>query len=83
MGIVAVGAALGAILHPIMLNRLFHGPVGFHNGVRISAAMNSVLLIIANLVMRTRLPPRKAGAAFPLREFMRDPAYLFCVIGCE
>ncbi|KAG6861147.1 hypothetical protein C0995_003415 [Termitomyces sp. Mi166 len=81
MGIVAVGAAVGAVLHPIMLNRLFHGSVGFHNGVRISAAMNTVLLIIANGCMRTRLPPKKTGSALPFLEFMRDPAYLFCVIG--
>ncbi|KAF5384257.1 hypothetical protein D9615_003436 [Tricholomella constricta] len=77
MGIVAVGAALGAVLHPIMLNRLFHGPIGFHNGVRISAALNAVLLGIANAMMRTRLPPKKTGPAIPLVGFLRDPPYIF------
>ncbi|KAG6829972.1 hypothetical protein H0H92_002777 [Tricholoma furcatifolium] len=79
MGLVAAGSALGAVLHPIMLNRLFHGSVGFHNGVRISAAMNATLLIIANALMRTRLPPHKTGAAIPLRKFLHDSAYLFCL----
>ncbi|KAI0699022.1 MFS general substrate transporter [Cytidiella melzeri] len=50
MGIVATGASVGGIIHPIMLNQLFQGKVGFHNGVRISAAMNGFLLIIANII---------------------------------
>ncbi|KAF9460408.1 MFS general substrate transporter [Collybia nuda] len=80
MGIVAAGSALGAVIHPIMLNRFFNGSLGFHNGVRVSAAINTFLLIIANFMMRTRLPARKTGKAIPIVEFARDPPYVFVVI---
>jgi len=80
MGIVSAGSAIGAALHPIMLNHLFHGPLGFHNGVRVSAAFNSFLLIGSNLVMRTRLPPKKEGSAIPIFDFARDPPYVFAVL---
>ncbi len=41
------------LVHPIMLNNLLHGRLGFAWGVRISALFNLVLLIIANLLMTT------------------------------
>lgn len=82
-GVGADSAALGSIIHPIALNRLFSNPaIGFHNGVRISASLNTVLLIIANFIMRTRLPPKPAGGvAVPIKEFCRDSAYVFKVMG--
>ncbi|KAF8624710.1 hypothetical protein AX17_007041 [Amanita inopinata Kibby_2008] len=80
MGIVAAGSALGAVLHPIMLNKLFNGHVGFHNGVRISASLNVFLLIIANLITRTRLPPAKSRPRLPLLDFIRDPPYMAMVL---
>ena len=55
----------GAIVHPILLNHLFDGNVGFHNGVRISATLNTILLLIAFALMRTRLPPKEAQT-FPV-----------------
>ncbi|TFK32270.1 monocarboxylate permease [Crucibulum laeve] len=82
MGIVSAGSALGAVIHPIMLNKLFNGPVGFHNGVRISAGLNVALLIIALLIIRTR-PPRKqadTGKNFPIIHFLRDVPYAVTVI---
>ncbi|KAF9011756.1 hypothetical protein BDQ17DRAFT_1344765 [Cyathus striatus] len=51
----------GAVVHPIMLNQLINGSVGFHNGVRISAALNVFLLIIASFIMRPGLPPAAPG----------------------
>ncbi|KAG5635891.1 hypothetical protein H0H81_009752 [Sphagnurus paluster] len=81
MGVVAGGTALGAVLHPILLNHLFYGPMGFHNGVRISAALNTSLMAIANLMMKTRLSPRQTGATIPLVQFSRDPPYVLVVIG--
>lgn len=79
MGIVASASSLGGIVHPIMLNQLIHGPVGFAWGVRISAFLNLVLLIAANLLMRTRLAP-KAAQTFSQQfaywcGFFRDVTY--------
>ena len=71
----------GAITHSIMLNRFFNGPVGFHNGVRISAALNVCLLLIANITCKTRLPPRKTENRLRLKDFICDPPYVLLIIG--
>ncbi|KAG1837286.1 MFS general substrate transporter, partial [Suillus subalutaceus] len=57
MTFVAAGSSLGAIIHPIMLNNLLNGPVGFANGIRASAGLISLFLLTACLCMRTRLDP--------------------------
>lgn len=83
IGLVTSGSAVGGFVHPIMLNQLFHGPLGFHNGVRVSAGLNAVLLIIALLLVRTRLPPNRApqNTLVSMKTFLRDPPYLFMVFG--
>jgi hypothetical protein len=81
MGIVASGSSVGAIVHPIMLNKLFHSSVGFHNGVRASAGLNLTLLVLAVLLMRTRLPPQKTGNAIPIASFFRDVPYAITAFG--
>ncbi|PFH48947.1 hypothetical protein AMATHDRAFT_195751 [Amanita thiersii Skay4041] len=82
MGVVAAGSALGAVLHPIMLNKLFNNPrIGFHIGVRISAALNVFLLIIACLITRTRLPPQKDKRPPPIGSFFRDTPYAIFILG--
>ncbi|KAF8068867.1 major facilitator superfamily domain-containing protein [Lyophyllum atratum] len=84
MGIATSGSAVGAALHPIMLNRLFHGSVGFHNGVRSSAGMNLGLLAIALLLMKPRLPAcsRKQGSTLQnLKTFLREPSYVSTIAG--
>ncbi|TEB18981.1 MFS general substrate transporter [Coprinellus micaceus] len=58
MIIVVSGASLGAIVHPILLNKLFAMPeLGFVRTVRASAAMVSGLLIVACLLIRQREKP--------------------------
>ncbi|KAF8186784.1 monocarboxylate permease [Pholiota molesta] len=80
VGIVSSGSAVGAVIHPIMLNRLINGSIGFHNAVRISAAMNVFLLLVAMSLMRTRLPPREKSTTFPVMQWLRQPAYLYLVL---
>ncbi|KAG6910731.1 hypothetical protein DXG01_008262 [Tephrocybe rancida] len=84
MGIASSGCAIGACLHTIMLNKLFHGRVGFHVGVRASAGLNLGILVLAMLLMRTRLPPRSSRNGDTLQEiktFFWEPAYLSAVLG--
>lgn len=83
MGIVVAGASLGAILHPIMLNNLINGRLGFTNGVRASAGLISGLLLIANLLMRTRLPPQPKAVSYTrvLQSSSRDGAYICACVG--
>lgn len=54
MSIVASGSSLGGTLHPIMLNILFNGHVGFHNGVRASAGLIGGCLVLAICAMHPR-----------------------------
>ena len=63
-----------------MLNRLINGSLGFHNAVRVSGAMNVFLLLIAMALMRTRLPPKERVAKFPIKKWLREPAYLVIVL---
>ncbi|KAF5310611.1 hypothetical protein D9619_007765 [Psilocybe cf. subviscida] len=77
-------SALGGVVHPIMLNKLIHGSVGFANGVRASAGMNTGLLVISLLCMRTRLPPvaKKASSILQdFNQFSRDAPYVISVLG--
>ncbi|KAG6907711.1 hypothetical protein DXG01_007729 [Tephrocybe rancida] len=84
MGIAVSGAGLGGAVHSIMLNQLFHGRVGFRNGVRASAGMLGALLVIAILLMKPRLSPtsRKHGSTLcDLSVFLRDSPYVIMVTG--
>jgi MFS family permease len=80
------GSALGGTLHPIMLNHLFHGPVGFRWGVRMSAGLLAGLLAVAVLLMKPRVPltSRNQGSITgSLLIFVRDLPYVLVVIGLE
>ena len=81
MAFAASGSYLGAAVHPIMLNNLINGRVGFANGVRASAALVGMLLLIACLLMRTRLKPSESSANFVVttKKCGRDSAF---ILGC-
>ncbi|KAI0309091.1 MFS general substrate transporter [Amylostereum chailletii] len=83
MGIASSGSSLGALLHPIMLNNLFHGSVGFANGIRASAGLITATLVLPLLAMRTRLPPRpkaQISLSAAANKFIRDDVYVIAVI---
>ncbi|KAJ6466027.1 major facilitator superfamily domain-containing protein [Mycena vitilis] len=81
MTIVASGASLGAVVHPIMLNNTFHS-LGFANAVRASAGLVSGLLFIACLMMRPRLHPATMHPPFwkSLPRFSQDLPYVFAIL---
>ncbi|KAH7922546.1 MFS general substrate transporter [Leucogyrophana mollusca] len=84
MGVVLAGSSLGAVIYPIMLNNLFNGKVGFGWGVRAAAFMDLGLLLIANLIMKTRLPSRKNrpnSKPVEIKCILTDFGYLLCIIG--
>ena len=66
-----------------MLNQLFHGRTGFHNGVRASAGFILGLMILGILLMKPRLPPKKHDRNFlvSIQKFMREPAYVLVTLG--
>lgn len=77
------GAYLGAVVHPIMLNNTINGQLGFANGVRASAGLVSGLLLIACLLMRTRIPPSESCTQFLVaaKKCSRDGAFVFGCLG--
>ncbi|KAG2120295.1 major facilitator superfamily domain-containing protein [Suillus cothurnatus] len=83
MTFVASGSSLGAVIHPIMLNNLLNGRLGFGNGVRTSAGFVSVLLLIACLCMRTRLDPPVTPANYIVaaKKCVRDVPFIFATAG--
>ncbi|PKS12587.1 hypothetical protein jhhlp_000795 [Lomentospora prolificans] len=72
-GIVATGSSIGGVIFPIMVRRLIQ-ELGYGWAMRICAFMILGLLIVANLTIRARHPPRPqkmtgSQLAKPFREF--------------
>jgi len=60
LGIVASGSSVGAVILPVTAERLIP-KIGFGWAVRVIALIQLVTLAVSVIVMRSRLPPRKAG----------------------
>ncbi|KAL8920566.1 MAG: hypothetical protein Q9208_006188 [Pyrenodesmia sp. 3 TL-2023] len=63
-GFAAVGGSVGGIIFPLTLQSLFP-QIGFAWSVRLLALMFLILLVIANILIRTRLPPKVGGNVWP------------------
>lgn len=83
MSLASSGAYLGAVVHPIMLNNTINGQLGFAYGVRASAGFVGGLLLIACLLMRTRLLPSESRTDFLVaaKKCGRDSAFIFGCLG--
>ncbi|KAF5356726.1 hypothetical protein D9757_012533 [Collybiopsis confluens] len=84
MGILLTGSSVGAVVYPIMVNHLFNSSTGFAWGVRIVSFLDLFLLVTANLMMKTRLPPgRKGPNAKPIniRGILTDVPFLIAIFG--
>ncbi|KAJ7436890.1 MFS general substrate transporter [Mycena galericulata] len=83
-GIVLAGSSVGAVFFPIMLNNLLP-KLGFGQAIRVSGAIVPVCIVVGNLMMRTRLPPRsKRGGkntTTPIKAFFFEPVYMMGVLG--
>lgn len=83
MAILATGSSFGSVIHPIMLNNTLYSSLGFGNSVRASAGLVAGMLVIANLLMRPRLPPAKDTIDLipACKKFAKDKAYVYATIG--
>jgi MFS family permease len=81
-GLAAVGGSLGGIVYPLSLQALFPR-IGFAWSTRVVALCDLVLLIVANLCIRSRLPPKKASRENILPDFriFRDPVFALTTLG--
>lgn len=81
LGIMASGSSLGGVIMPIMIERLIP-KVGYGWAMRITAFLILGLMVIANLTLRSRLPP-KGWSAWQLSEFtkhFKDSKFTFTVL---
>ncbi|KII88757.1 hypothetical protein PLICRDRAFT_176302 [Plicaturopsis crispa FD-325 SS-3] len=80
-GLLASGSSLGGIVFPIMLNNMIANPnIGFEWAVRATGFLVLALLIGANLLLKTRLPPHKVGPIIDFSVF-KDVNYSIFVVG--
>jgi MFS family permease len=68
LGILATGSSIGGVIYPILLNKLFPS-IGFGWTVRAAAFLTLAMLFVANLTIRTRLPPRTGGPILDFSHF--------------
>ncbi|GAB7353243.1 hypothetical protein MBLNU459_g3755t2 [Dothideomycetes sp. NU459] len=79
-GIAACGGSLGGIIFPLMLQSLFP-KVGFAWATRILGFIYIALLTVANLLIKSRLPPRPGGSVLPDFRIFKDPAFALTTVG--
>ena len=77
IGIIQCGSATGGIIFPIMLNRLF-GIIGFGWAVRTFGFMALAFLVLAERLLKTRLPPKDSTHFFEPGE-LKDVVFLLYV----
>ncbi|EXJ86261.1 hypothetical protein A1O1_06631 [Capronia coronata CBS 617.96] len=81
-GLAAAGGSLGGIVFPLTLQALFP-KIGWAWSTRVCGLINLVLLIVANLFITSRLPPRKATKEniLPDIRVFRDPVFALTTMG--
>ncbi|KAF7371610.1 MFS general substrate transporter [Mycena venus] len=79
------GSSIGATVFPIMVNHLLPR-FGFVKTICYSGAIVPPVLVLGNLMMRTRLPPRSkrgGNTASPnIKSFFSDAPYMIAILGC-
>ncbi|KAK8845614.1 hypothetical protein IAR55_006330 [Kwoniella newhampshirensis] len=81
LGIVVTGSSIGGICLPIMLNNLI-AKHGFKLAVQYTGYLLMGCLIVANCLMRTRLPPKHVSALKPSpKDMFSSVPYCFLVAG--
>lgn len=79
-GLAATGGSIGGIVFPIMLQALFPR-LGFAWATRVMGLIFAFLLLIANLLIRSRLPPTKGASVLPDFTIFRDPTFALTTAG--
>ncbi|KAK7509878.1 major facilitator superfamily domain-containing protein [Phyllosticta citriasiana] len=80
-GVMAAGSSIGGIVFPIMTDHLVDS-IGFGWAMRVSAFLMLGLLIIANLTVKSRIPPMKKP--FQPVEFLlpfTEPTFVLLTVG--
>jgi MFS family permease len=78
IGLAAAGSATGGMIFPAMVQQLLP-KIGFAWTMRALGFIQLGCLIICNIGMKPRIPPRKAGALVDWKSFKELPYVLFAV----
>jgi MFS family permease len=79
IGLAAAGSATGGMVFPAMVQQLLP-KVGFPWTVRALGFIQLACLVVCNVWMKPRIPPRKAGALVDWASF-KEASYVFFAIG--
>ena len=79
-GIAAAGGSVGGVLFPLVLQKLF-ATVGWAWALRIQGFIFLILVILANLFIRSRLPPKPGSSVIPDFRILRSPALALVTAG--
>ncbi|KAH0541710.1 hypothetical protein FGG08_003802 [Glutinoglossum americanum] len=74
------GGSIGGILFPLLLDSLIPR-IGFSWSTRVMALLALFLLTLANLLIRSRLPPKPASSALPNLRPFSNPTFAVTSIG--
>jgi predicted MFS family arabinose efflux permease len=76
LGIGAAGSSVGGLIFPSVVRQLLP-KIGFGWTVRVIGFLVLAMLVVCNLGLRTRLPPRRTGPLVELSAFKEAPYSLF------
>ncbi|EME83307.1 uncharacterized protein MYCFIDRAFT_203584 [Pseudocercospora fijiensis CIRAD86] len=79
-GLAAAGGSLGGVIFPLMLQNLFP-KVGWGWATRVQAFIFLLLLIVTNLLVRSRLPPKPDANIMPDFRILRNVDFALVTIG--
>ncbi|PQE27936.1 major facilitator superfamily transporter protein [Rutstroemia sp. NJR-2017a BBW] len=79
LGMAASGSGTGSIVFPLIVQQL-QPRIGFPRAVQIQGCIALAFVIIINILLRPRLPPRKSGPLVEWRAFL-EPTYALFTVG--
>jgi MFS family permease len=79
-GFAATGGSVGGVVFPLLLDSLIPR-IGFTWSVRVMAGVSLFLLTIANLFIRSRLPPKPSVSPLPNFRIFADPIFALTSVG--
>ena len=79
-GLATTGGSIGGVVFPLMLESLF-GRLGWAWSIRVMAFIFLLLVASANLLIRSRLPPRRGGSVWPDLRIFRNKAFAATTAG--
>jgi MFS family permease len=81
LGVMVSGSSIGGVVLPIMVHKLVP-QIGFGWTIRAVAFLMLALLVIGNLLLKSRLPP--LGRKITIKDFTmpaKEPAYVLLALG--